>query len=137
MSCCRAWPTAHVFVFAFALTAWTVALLSPVPHDSARKVLGSDWGVFLFAKTVHVGTYAVLTVLGGTAAAFGRRWWWVLPGLVAHGGLTEYLQGFVGRGSRIEDVGLDSLGIAIGGLVVLTFRAVTRPRPPAGLANPE
>ena len=137
MSCCRAWPTAHVFVFAVALTAWTVALLSPVPHDSARKVLGSDWGVFLFGKTLHVGTYAALTVLGGTAAAFGRRWWWVLPGLVAHGGLTEYLQGFVGRGSRIEDVGLDSLGIAIGGLVVLAARAVSRPRPRAGLANPE
>jgi hypothetical protein len=137
MSCCRAWPTAHVFAFAFALTAWTVALLSPVPHDSARKVLGSEWGVFLFAKTVHVGTYAFLTVLGGTAAAFGRRWWWVLPGLVAHGGLTEYLQGFVGRGSRVEDVGLDSLGIAIGGLVVLAYRAVTRARPPAEPSNPE
>ena len=137
MSCCRAWPTAHVFVFAFALTAWTVALLSPVPHDSARKVLGSEWGVFLFAKTLHVGTYAVLTVLGGTVAAFGRRWWWVLPGLVAHGGLTEYLQGFVGRGSRYEDVGLDSLGVAIGGLVVLAVRAVNRPRPPAGPSTPE
>jgi len=137
MSCCRAWPTVHIFVFAVALTAWTVALLSPVPHDSAKKVLGSDWEVFLFGKTLHVGTYAVLTILGGTAAAFGRRWWWVLPGLVAHGGLTEYLQGFVGRGSRIEDVGLDSLGIAIGGLVVLAARAVNRPRSPAGLANPE
>jgi VanZ family protein len=137
MSCCRAWPTAHVLVFALALAGWTVALLSPVPNDSARKVFGSQWGVFLFAKTVHVGTYAALTVLGGTAAALGRRWWWVLPGLVAHGGLTEYLQGFVGRGSRIEDVGLDSLGIAIGGLVVLAYRAVTRPRPPAGPPSPE
>src|SRR6478609_4717635 len=121
MSCCRAWPTAHVFAFAFALTAWTVALLSPVPHDSARKVLGSEWGVFLFAKTLHVGT----------AAAFGRRWWWVLPGLVAHGGLTEYLQGFVGRGSRIEDVGLDSLGIAIGGLITWAVRSIRRPTSPA------
>jgi len=137
MSCCRPWPTAHVLLFAVALIAWTVALLSPVPHDSARSVLGSDWGVFLFGKTLHVGTYAVLTVLGGTAAAFGRRWWWVLPGLVAHGALTEYLQGFVGRGSRIEDVGLDSLGIAIGGLVVLVARTVNRPRPSAGPASPE
>jgi VanZ family protein len=137
MSCCRARPTAHVVLFAVALTAWTVALLSPVPHDSAKKVLGSDWGIFLFGKTLHVGTYAVLTILGGTATAFGRRWWWVLPGLVTHGGLTEYLQGFVGRGSRIEDVGLDSLGIAIGGLVVLAYRAVTRPRPPAGSSSPE
>ncbi len=137
MTCCRNWPTVHVVVFTLALTAWTVALLSPVPHESAKKVLGSEFGIFLFAKTVHVGTYAALTILGGTAAAFGRRWWWVLPALVAHGGLTEFFQQFVGRGSRIEDVGLDSIGIAIGGLVTLAVRRFNRATPPAAPSTPE
>jgi len=136
MSCCRSWPAIHVGVFAFFLTAWTVALMSPVPHDSARKVLGSEYGIFLFAKTVHVSAYAFLAVLGGTAAAFGKRWWWVLPALVAHGALTEFFQQFVGRGSRVEDVGLDSIGIAIGGLLTWTIRSV-RGRTPAALSSPE
>ena len=137
MSCCRSRPAIHVGVFAFVLTAWTVALLSPVPHDSARKVLGSEYGIFLFAKTVHVSAYAFLTVLGGTAAAFGRRWWWVLPALVAHGALTEYFQQFVGRGSRVADIGLDSIGVAIGGLVTWAVGSLGRPAPPAAPSSPE
>lgn len=137
MSCCRVPPALHAATFAAFLTAWTVALLLPVPHDSAKKVLGSEFGIFLFAKAVHVSAYAFLTVLGGTVALFGRRWWWVLPGLVAHGGLTEYLQGFVGRGSRLEDVGLDSIGIAVGGLIVWAVRSRGRPKEPAGPSSPE
>lgn len=136
MSCCRSWPAIHLAAFALVLVAWTVALLSPVPHDSAKKVLGSEFGLFLFAKTVHVSAYAFLTVLGGTVAAFGRRWWWVLPGLVAHGAVTEYFQQFVGRGSRVEDVGLDSIGIAVGGLVTWAIRSIRRPSPPAGPSTP-
>ena len=137
MSCCRPRPALHVGLFAAFLTAWTVALLSPVPHDSARQVLGSEYGIFVFAKTVHVAAYAFLAVLGGTAAAFGRRWWWVLPALVAHGAATEFVQQFVGRGSRIEDVGLDSIGIAIGGLVTWAIRSLGRSPPPATPSNPE
>jgi VanZ family protein len=127
MSICRRWPALHLFIFFFTLTAWTVALLSPVPHESAKSVLGSDYGVWLFGKSLHVGTYAFLTVLGGTAVAFGRRWWWVLPALVVHGGLTEFFQQFVGRGARIEDVGLDSIGVAIGGLMAGGLRSFIRP----------
>jgi VanZ family protein len=136
MSCCRSRSAIHVGLFAVFLAAWSVALLSPVPHDSAKKVLGSEFGLFLFAKTVHVATYAFLTVLGGTAAAFGRRWWWVLPGLVAHGGLTEYFQQFVGRGSRLEDVGLDSIGIGVGGLITWAVRSIRRPTSPATPSSP-
>jgi VanZ family protein len=137
MSIFRCCPTAHVFIFFFALTAWTVALLSPVPHDSARQVFGSDYGVWLFAKTLHVTTYAVLTILGGTAVAFGRKWVWVLPGLVVHGGLTEFFQQFVGRGARIEDVGLDSIGVAIGGLAAWGLRSLNPTARPAEPSTPE
>jgi hypothetical protein len=125
----RAWPRIHVAVFAAALTAWTVALLSPVPHESAKEVLGSDRTLFLFAKGLHVGVYAVLAILGGSVAAFGRKWVWVLPALVAHGGVTEFIQQYVpGRTGRIEDVGIDSIGIAAGGLVVWAYRSFTGPR---------
>jgi VanZ family protein len=123
----------HVFVFFAILAAWTVALLSPVPHDSAKSVLGSDYGVWLFGKSLHVATYAFLAALGATAVAFGRRWWWVLPGLVIHGGLTEFFQKFVGRGARIEDVGLDSIGVAVGGLIAWGVRSFSRPAAPSSL----
>jgi VanZ family protein len=111
-----------------ALTVWTVALLTKVPHESAKQVLGSDWGVFVFGKTLHVCAYAGLAVLGGTAAAFGRKWVWVLPALVLHGGLTEFFQQFVGgRTGRIEDVGLDSIGISLGGLIAWGLRSISPP----------
>jgi VanZ family protein len=133
----RRYPTFHVFVFFFALAAWTVALLAPVPHDSARQVLGSDLGVWLFAKTLHVTAYAILTIVGATAAAFGRKWLWVLPGLVVHGGLTEFFQQFVGRGARVEDVGLDSIGVAVGGLVAWGLRSLSPIVPEAEPSIPE
>jgi len=129
MGLCRRWPTLHVFLFFGFLTAWTVALLSRVPHESAREVLGSDYGVWLFGKTLHVTAYAFLALLGATAVAFGRKWVWVLPGLVIHGGLTEFFQQFVGRGSRLEDVGLDSIGVAIGGLIAWRLRRLSPEAP--------
>lgn len=127
MSCCRLWPALHATAFVVALGAWTVALLSPVPQDSAEKVLGGQFALFLFAKTIHVTAYAVLTAVGGTAVLLGRRWWWLMPALVVHGAATEYLQQFVGRGSKVADVGLDALGIAIGGLVAWGIRSLSRP----------
>ena len=137
MPCCRFWPTLHLVLFVAALVAWTVALLSPVPQESAQKVLGSQFGIFLFAKTVHVGAYAALTILGGSAALFGRRWVWLLPALVVHGGVTEYFQQFVGRGSRVEDVALDTLGVALGGLVIWASRGFSRSTRTATPSSPE
>jgi len=137
MSFSRSWPTIHLTVFVAALVGWTIALLSPAPQDSAQKVLGSQFGIFLFAKTVHVGAYAVLAMLGGSAVVFGRKWVWLLPALVVHGGVTEYFQQFVGRGSRVEDVALDTLGIALGGLVVWAGRRFNRSAPAATPTSPE
>jgi VanZ family protein len=115
----------HLAVFALFLIAWTIALLMPVPHESAEKVLGDSFGVFLFGKSLHIGSYTFLTVLGGTVAIFGRRWWWVLPGLLIHGSLIEIIQPHVGRTGRIEDVGLDLIGIVIGGFVILGWQRFT------------
>jgi hypothetical protein len=128
----------HLGVFAGFLIAWTIALLVRVPHESAERVLGNKDNLFLFAKSVHICAYAYLTVLGGTVAMFGRRWWWVLPGLVLHGGLTEFLQNFTGRTGRIEDVGLDSIGIALGTLAILGWRQFMKSRDRrAEASNPE
>jgi VanZ family protein len=112
----------HLVAFILFLVAWTCALWSPVPQESARNTLGSDWHVFLFGKGLHVSVYAFLTILGGTVRKFGTRWLWVLPGLVAHAGLTELIQPYVGRTGSLRDVGLDTLGIAIGWLTVLVIR---------------
>src|SRR5687767_8724440 len=114
----------HLLVFILFLVAWTCALWSPVPHESARDTFGSDWHVFLFAKGLHVSAYAFLTVLGGTVRKFGGHWPWVLPGLVAHAGLTELIQPYVGRFGSVRDVGFDTLGVAIGGLIVWGLRRI-------------
>jgi|GEM_PF-3126028 len=127
MTCCSAFRACHAAVFAAFLIAWTVVLLLPVPTQSAEKVLGSPFSVFIFGKALHITAYAFLAVLGGTVALFGRKWIWVLPGLAAHGGLTEILQSFTGRTSRIEDVGLDTIGVALGAGIVLAWRWFRRP----------
>jgi VanZ family protein len=114
----------HLAIFVLLLAAWTCALWSPVPHESAREALGSDWHVFLFGKGLHISVYAFLTILGGTVCKFGKRWWWVLPVLVAHGGLIEVVQPYVGRTGSLRDVGLDTLGIVIGGMIVWIARRV-------------
>jgi VanZ family protein len=127
MRCCSVLRPCHAAIFAAFLIAWTVVLLLPVPTQSAEKVLGSPFSVFIFGKALHITAYAFLTVLGGTVGLFGRKWVWVLPGLVAHGGLTEILQSFTGRTSRIEDVGLDTIGVALGAAIVLAWRWFRRP----------
>jgi hypothetical protein len=126
----------HLLVFAAFLIAWTIALLSPVPHQSAERVLGSPFSVFMFGKGLHIAAYAFLTVLGGTVALFGRKWWWIVPGLIVHGGLTEFFQQFVGRTARVEDLGLDTIGIVIGALVVLGWRWLKRDRSVGETASP-
>jgi len=135
MTCCRSSRVVHVVLFAAFLMAWTIALLLPVPAQSAERVLGDPFSVFMFGKGLHIAAYAFLTILGGTAALFGRNWVWILPGLIVHGGVTEILQGFVGRTSRIEDVGLDAVGIGLGALAVLAWRRITRPTSAGGTAS--
>jgi hypothetical protein len=118
MACCRILPACHTAVFAAFLTAWTIALLSPVPHQSAEHWLGGPLWVFVFGKGLHISAYAFLTVLGGTLPLPNWKWTWVPAGLIVHGAVTEFFQQFAGRTARLEDVGLDAIGVAVGTLVV-------------------
>lgn len=124
----RPFAVLHGIVFVAFLTAWTIALLSPVPNKSAERVLGGEFWVFMFGKGLHISAYAFLTVLGGTIVLFGRHRRWVFMALVAHGATTEFFQQFVGRTASIRDVLLDAIGILIGCLVIFAWRQFTKPK---------
>jgi hypothetical protein len=132
MTCCRPLTILHAAVFVAFLTAWTIALLSPVPHESAKRTLGGEFWVWVFGKGLHVSAYAFLAVLGGTIKFPGRAWVWLLVGLVIHGAVVEYFQQFVGRTASVRDAGLDALGVLAGGLIVLAWRGRAGQQPPAG-----
>jgi VanZ family protein len=96
------------------LILWTIALLIPVPDKSAKEVLGSDDRVFILHKLVHISAYAFLTIVAGLMTLTTNQRWLILLLLSFHGFATEFLQGFVNRGSSIYDVGFDHIGILIG-----------------------
>jgi len=118
----------HAVIFLAFLLAWTIALLSPVPNESARRTLGSDFWVFVFGKGLHISAYAFLTVLGGTVERFGGKRRFVPLALVLHGATTEFFQQFVGRTASVRDVLLDAMGILIGCLIIVTWRSIVNRR---------
>lgn len=128
----------HAAIFVAFLTAWTIALLSPVPTESAERTLGSAFWVFIFGKCLHISAYAFLAVLGGTIVLLGRNREFVFLGLVAHGIITEYVQQYVGRTGSLRDVCLDAVGISIGWIVVTIWRRIAKRRSARGsTASPE
>jgi VanZ family protein len=126
----------HFAVFCLCLALWTVALLVPVPKETASKALGGAEGVFLFGKTLHICAYAFLTLLGGTMSMTRRQRWGVLGLMSFHGFATEFFQQFVNRGASLRDVGLDHAGIALGLIIGWAWwRELCRqPRSPASSA---
>jgi len=109
----------HMGAFLILIALWTVALLLPVPNQTANEALGGPLWVFVLGKSLHVGAYLFLAVLGGTAFLSYRRWFWITPGLVAHGAVAEFFQQFVGRTASVRDVLLDGLGAILGCCIVL------------------
>ncbi|HEV3145038.1 MAG TPA: VanZ family protein [Gemmataceae bacterium] len=108
-----------LIVWALLLTVWTFALLRPIP-PGAVVAAGGPENSFWLGKCLHVSVYAVLAI-GASFLPLSpvlRRC--VIVALILHGGLTEYLQQFVHRGASWRDVGLDTLGVAIG--VGLTWK---------------
>jgi len=119
-------------VAALAL-AWTVALLVPIPHQTAKAVLGSDDAKFWFAKCLHMSAYAFLAFSVGTFRLARRERILVLVSLFAHGAATEFFQQFVERGASLRDVMIDSAGIVLGvGAGWHWWRGILRPSPATG-----
>jgi hypothetical protein len=106
--------TVYAVVFFVSLVLWTVALLIPLPNQSAKDVLGTWDAVFVVHKIVHVCAYSYLTVLAGLLTLSNRQRWAVLALLSFHGFATEFFQQFVNRGASWRDVGLDHIGILFG-----------------------
>lgn len=128
----------HIGVFLIAIVLWTVALLLPVPHQAANEALGGPMWVYLVGKSLHVGAYLFLAVLGGTAFLNHARWRWIIPGLFVHGAVAEFFQQFVGRTASARDVLLDGLGAILGyGIVLWWARIKSRRLDLAGGSSPE
>jgi VanZ family protein len=110
-------PAAPVrwLIWAGYVTAWTAALLVPVPVEPDTG-LRSPAVLFVFAKFVHLSAYALLAVLTGWLRAPGKYRWLLLAFLPAHAALTEFLQWLLptGRTGCIQDVLLDLVGISVG-----------------------
>jgi VanZ family protein len=110
-------------IWIVSVTAWTVAVLYPKVPESG--VVGIDefisaWN-YLLHKSVHVGAYAVMTLLTAWLHA-PLRWRWLLVFvLTAHGTATEMGQWVMNeqlhwsvRVGHLHDVAYDNLGVLIG-----------------------
>jgi VanZ family protein len=92
------------------LAAWTILLVTP---GQVFAPMGTQ--ILSWSKVAHGGVYAAfatatfLLPVGANARA------WLLAGLVAHGGLTEFLQTLVpNRHGSALDVGYDTAGVLAG-----------------------
>lgn len=100
--------------------AWSRGLLMEQPIDPGDNERLRQ-GLFLFAKTVHVGSYALFAMLSAWLDVRRPYRWLLLVFMSAHAMGTEYGQQFFAtRHPSWRDVGLDHLGIVIG--VILTWK---------------
>jgi VanZ family protein len=100
---------------------WTTALLYPkVPETGLADVDESLWVQYLFAKSVHVTAYAVMTLLTAWLSAPQRYRWLLVYFLMAHGTATEMGQWTMRelewsvRIGHLHDVAFDNVGVLIG-----------------------
>ncbi|HYV36820.1 MAG TPA: VanZ family protein [Gemmataceae bacterium] len=116
------------WLWAFSTLLWTAALLLPFPESEPWTVGESKFDLrFTFAKSLHIGAYAFLTVVAGWLCAPARYRAWIIFFLMMHGTTTEVLQRvleFLGRTGKLLDVAMDHLGVAIG--MVLTWKLWTK-----------
>lgn len=122
------------------MIAWTIALLSPVPTETAEELLGNQRNIFIFGKMLHVCVYAFLMVFGGTVWFMTKNYSWLVVVLVNHGIVTEYFQQFVGRTSSARDAMLDSIGVTLGTVLVALYwryRGANQPMSSPASASPE
>lgn len=93
---------------------WTRSLLIDNPVDPGNNE-ELRFHLFLFAKSVHVGAYALFAVLSGWLRLETPWRWWILGFMSCHAFATEFCQRFFEtRHPSLSDVGLDHCGIVLG-----------------------
>jgi VanZ family protein len=116
-------PVGRWLVWALFVAAWTAGLAFPMPQTE-------DWPIspgqqVVIAKSGHVAGYAALAVLSGRLPLAAPARLVVLFFLMAHAGVTEWIQLRVSnRTGTLDDVLLDHLGILAG--LILSWPAWRR-----------
>ncbi|GJG98869.1 VanZ family protein [Cupriavidus pauculus] len=106
--------TSSNFRLLFAACALGVLVLSLLPPDAPEVSTGWD-------KSNHLLAFGVLAVLG--VRAWPGRAWHVVVGLIAYGGMIEFLQSLTTyRDASWLDLLADGVGIAIG--LALSYRVI-------------
>jgi VanZ family protein len=92
---------------------WSLALLTQQPVEIKDRLFDPDFGRFL-GKALHISAYCGLAMLTGWLRP--RSWLRLIliNLLFLHAFGTEFIQQFVDRGSDLNDVGLDIIGLTIG-----------------------
>jgi hypothetical protein len=125
----KRWPRLlHAALFVSLLALWTYLLLrpSPVPESlfDGFSLFDKEMLHFVLAKSLHLGSYAFMAVLGGSLVPAGRWRWAVYTLLVLHGAGSELGQ-WIGneyfgtnRHGCVRDVVIDVAGVALGAWVL-------------------
>lgn len=126
----RLWHVLPFVLFLALLGLWTYELLAenPVPGWLSRAI-PNEWKFWL-AKGLHVGAYAVLTLLARWLPVPRVVFWLVIAGLLLHGIGTEVGQSYTAnRHGSTRDVLLDWAGVGLGLLILQVARFLFPPRP--------
>jgi len=107
---------AGLFSPALAVVAW--GELTPHPPR-----LPGPW---VWDKLDHFTAYMGLALLGSLGWGLRRSLAWMLLGVVAIAGALEGLQALVGRDAQWGDMLANSLGVAVGFAIAVTYLAIPR-----------
>ena len=96
-------------ILVFLPLAWLLL----VPNPGLSNLSGKD-------NAYHLLGFAALTLPGGLL--YPRFLWWVLPLSIFFGGMSEFLQSFVGRQRDLKDFLADAFGATSGAGLGLLLR---------------
>ncbi len=116
----------------YAAAGWSVLMLVamsiPIPADTVPQV-GKGFLNIPTDKLAHAGLFAIFAGLWSVALAGRKRWiaWVGISGAV-FGGLTEAVQAipWLHREADWEDLVADVAGVALGLLIFMVLRLLTR-----------
>jgi VanZ family protein len=103
-------------VWTLFATAWSIALLVPIPIHPGPG-LRTPEVLFTVAKATHVSAYALFAILTLWLPLRGGLRWGLVGLLPCHGAVTEFLQWSfpsLGRTGSVRDVIIDVVGISLG-----------------------